>query len=366
MIDADLLYQLALTRVPQIGAVHARLLTEHFGTATGIFKARRKELSAIEHIGEIRARNIKAFTDFSFCEKEIRFIEQYKIQPLYLTDKAYPQRLLHCSDAPTLLFYKGIADLNHTRVVSIIGTRNNTDYGKAVLEKLLSGLASCQVLVTSGLAFGIDALAHRVALQQALPTIGVLAHGLHTIYPAQHKQLARDMLLHGGLLTEFGSDAQPDKHHFPRRNRIVAGMADATVVIETAIKGGSMITAELANTYNREVFAFPGKTTDNKSSGCNHLIKNNKAILLTDAQQLIEAMNWEKKKSKPAVQKELFTTLPAEEQLIITLLQQRGTMHIDELHARSGLGNHAIAAAILNLELQDMIKSLPGKMFALQ
>lgn len=366
MIDADLLYQLALTRVPQIGAVHAKILTEHFGTAESIFKARKKELSAIENIGEIRARNIKSFTGFAAAEKEIRFIEQFNIQPLFLTHNAYPQRLLHCADAPTLLFYKGAANVNHTKIVSIIGTRNHTDYGRQLTEKLVTGLAAYQVLVVSGLAFGIDALAHRLSLQQHMPTIGVLAHGFQTIYPSQHTQLAKEMLAEGGLLTEFTSDEQPDRHNFPKRNRIVAGMSDATIVIETASKGGSMITAELANSYNREVFAFPGRTTDHKSSGCNQLIQNNKAILLTDAQQLAEAMGWEKKKTPSPVQKSLFASLAAEEQLIVNILQHQGTLHIDELHARSGLNNQAVVTAILNLELQNMIKSLPGKMFSLQ
>ena len=209
-----------------------------------------------------------------------RSIEKFKIQPLFIADKNYPQRLLRCYDAPTLLYYRGNADLNATKIISIIGTRNNTDYGKQVTEKLVTDLQEQNILIVSGLAFGIDAIAHKAALNNGLPTIGVLAHGLDSIYPSQHKCLAKDMLQQGGLLTEFRKETKPDKHNFPRRNRIVAGMADATIVVETAIKGGSIITAELAHNYNRDVFAIPGKITDSKSAGCNYLVKNVVYILL--------------------------------------------------------------------------------------
>src|SRR6185436_6914316 len=261
-----------------------------YGSAKNIFQAKKKELGVIENVGLIRATGIKAFNDFAQAEEEIRFMEKYKLQPLFLTDEKYPQRLLHCYDSPTLLYYRGNADLNASRVISIIGTRGNTDYGKQVTEKLIAELKEANVLVVSGLAFGIDAIAHRSALQNDLETVAVLAHGMHTIYPRQHKLLAKEIMHQGGLLTEFRKDDKPDRHNFPKRNRIVAGMADVTVVIETAIKGGSMITAELANNYNRDVFALPGRTTDLKSTGCNYLIQNNKAVLFTDAKELLESL----------------------------------------------------------------------------
>lgn len=233
-------------------------------------------------------------------EDEIKFIEKYKIKPLFLTDPNYPKRLLNCYDSPTLLYYRGDADLNVPKIVAIIGTRKHTDYAKLVTEKLVKELTAQNITVVSGLAFGVDAIAHKSAVKNGLPTVGVLAHGLDQIYPAEHAGLARDMIKHhGGLLTEFRSKSKPDKHNFPTRNRIVAGMSDATIVIETEIKGGSMITAELANSYNKDVFAFPGKVTDSKSTGCNYLIKNNKAMLLTDAAELMQVMQWEDKtKSK--------------------------------------------------------------------
>jgi DNA processing protein len=362
----NLLYQIALTFIPNIGPVQAKILVEQFGDAASIFKAKKKELSTIENIGEIRAKSIKDFNAFKKAEEEIDFIEKYKIQPLFISDKNYPQRLLHCYDSPTLLYYRGNANVNALKILSIIGTRNNTEYGKQITEKLITDLQQHQVLIISGLAFGIDAIAHRSALQNNLSTVGVLAHGLDTIYPPQHKSLAKEMLMEGGLITEFVKNNKPDKHNFPKRNRIVAGMADATIVIETAIKGGSMITAELANNYNRDVFAVPGKTTDNKSAGCNYLIKNNKAILLTDATQLIDMMGWETKKAKQKLQKELFIDLSPDEKIIIEILQSKESVCIDELYLKSGLSSSSVAAALLNLELQNVIMGLPGKMYKLQ
>ncbi len=364
-MQEELLYRLALTQVPELGPVHARLLVERFGNATAVFKAKKKELSAVEGIGEVRARQVKGWNDFSQVEKELLFLEQHCIQPLFMTDAAYPQRLLHCHDAPVLLYYRGMADLNNTKIISIIGTRNHTPYGKWVTEQLVQALQPLQPLIVSGLAFGIDAIAHKASLQQQLPTVGVLAHGFDTLYPMQHKALAREMLAQGGLLSEFKKNTKPDKHNFPRRNRIVAGMADATVVIETDVKGGSMITAGLACSYNRDVFAVPGKITDTKSTGCLQLIHQNKAILFTDGEQLIDIMGWQEKKKIMNKQRELFTNLSANEQKIITLLKEKECLHIDELSLQSGITTSAAAAAILNLEIQQLIYALPGKQYQL-
>jgi DNA processing protein len=226
-LSNDLLYQLALTLIPNIGPVQAKILLQHF-EAEEIFKAKKSTLEKIEGIGGIKANNIKAFNDFSKAEEEINFIEKYKIKPLFLTDKDYPQRLLNCYDSPTLLYYRGAANLNSPRIISIVGTRNNSDYGKQVTEKLIKELAAQNVLVVSGLAFGIDAIAHKSAIKNQLPTVGVLAHGLDQIYPSEHSGLAKDLIKHnGGLLTEFRSKSKPDKHNFPIRNRIVASKAAA-------------------------------------------------------------------------------------------------------------------------------------------
>jgi DNA processing protein len=363
----DLLYQLALTQVPQVGCVHAKLLIQQFHTAEAIFKARISDLEKTEGIGTVRAKCIKTFNQFARAEKEIAFMEKYKIRPLFINQPGYPQRLLHCYDSPTLLFYRGEANLNASRIIAVIGTRSNTEYGKLITEKLIKELTALNVLIVSGLAFGIDAIAHKAALKNNLPTVGVLAHGLDSMYPPEHTNLAKDMVKHGGgLLTEFSSDTVADKHNFPTRNRIVAGMSDAVVVIETGVKGGSMITADLANGYNRDVFAFPGKTTDAKSAGCNYLIKNNKAMLLTEAQELAEIMGWnppEKKNTRP--QKELFIELNPHEKLIVDILGEKPLVHIDELNLRSGLSSSSMAAAILNLELQNVVQALPGKMYQL-
>jgi len=362
----QLLYNIALTQITNIGPVQAKLLLDHFGDAAAIFKARLKELEKIEGIGTIRASLIKKFDDFQRAEKEIAFLEKYKIKPLFISDDAYPQRLLHCYDAPTMLYYKGHADLNNSKIVSIIGTRSNTDYGKLFTETLVEALRPLQVLIVSGLAYGIDAVAHKAAVQHKMSTVGVLAHGLDTIYPSAHNKMAKEMLHHnGGLLTEFISETKPGKHNFPRRNRIVAGMADCTVVIETAVKGGSMITAELANSYNRDVFALPGKVFDHKSEGCNQLIKQNKAILLTDADQLMDAMGWIQKSIKPKHQRELFIQLSDEEKVLVDILKQKDATHIDEIYLKSGLNSSIVAGAMLNLELQQVVMSLPGKLYKL-
>lgn len=364
-MNKDLLHQIALTLIPGIGPVQAKQLLEYFGNAESIFKAKKKDLSAVEGIGEIKAKQIKDFNQFQEAEEEIKFTEKHHIQCLFLTDENYPKRLLHCYDAPTLLYYRGNANLNNSKIISIIGTRSNTDYGKQVTEDLIAELQPYNVLIVSGLAYGIDAIAHKAAVKNNVATIGVLAHGLDSIYPAQHKNLAKDMLLNGGLLTEFRKNVKADRYNFPQRNRIVAGMADATIVVETAAKGGSMITAELAYNYNKDVFAIPGKIYDGKSSGCLKLIQQNKAVLLSSVEQLIEEMGWQEKKKQPKKQRELFIELSAEEKVIVDILKQKETVSIDELFIQSGLSSSSVAGAILSLELQNVVVSLPGKMYKL-
>ena len=361
----ELYYRIALTMIPELGPVRAKLLIEHFGDASTVFKAKKKEVGGVEGVGELRAKYLKEWDAFRDVEEEIAFTEKHHIKCLFITDKEYPQRLLHCYDPPTLLYYRGTVDLNSSKIISIIGTRNHTEYGKQVTEQLIASLQTQQVVIVSGLAFGIDAIAHKTSLHHQIPTIGVLAHGLDIIYPAQHKTLAKDMLLQGGLITEFRKGNKPDKHNFPKRNRIVAGMSDATIVIETATKGGSMITAELAHNYNRDVFAIPGKLTDSKSSGCLKLIQQNKAVLLTGGEQLIEIMGWQDKKKMIKKQRELFIELSADEKIIVDLLKEQDMIPIDVLYLKSGLSSSSVAAVLLSLELQNVISSLPGKMYKL-
>jgi len=365
MIKEQLIYQIALTLVDGIGAVQAKLLIEYFETAEAVFKAKKRDLSLIEGIGEFRASQIKAFTNFSEAEDEIPFIEKHHIQPFFITDKNYPQKLQQCYDAPSMLYYRGNADLNNQKSISIIGTRTNTDYGKQITEKIVEELQSQNVTIVSGLAFGIDAIAHKAALKYSLPTIGVLAHGLDSIYPTQHKALATEMLQNGGLLTEFKKNTKADKHNFPRRNRIVAGMTDATIVIESSDKGGSMITAELAFNYNRDLFAIPSRITDSKSAGCLKLIQQNKAALFTTTEQMLEELGWQQKTKKIKSQRELFIELSPEEQIIIDIIKLKDAISIDEIYNKSNLSSSSVAAAILNLELQNVLISLPGKMYKL-
>ncbi len=367
-MDSELLYQLALTFIPNIGPVQAKILLQHCN-AEEIFHAKKSLLEKIEGIGPIRAASIAAFKNFAPAEEEITFIEKYKITPLFITDAAYPHRLLNCYDSPTLLFYKGTADLNVAKIIAIVGTRSHTDYAKQFTEKFIKDLVEQNIMVVSGLAFGVDAIAHKAAVKNDMSTVGVLAHGLDQIYPPEHAGLARDMVTgKGGLLTEFKSGSKPDKHNFPTRNRIVAGMSDATIVMETGLKGGSMITAELANSYNKDVFAVPGKVTDTKSAGCNYLIKSNKAMLLTDAAELVQVMQWEessKNRKMKKSQRELFIEMTAEEKVIVAILREKDTVPIDELNLKSGLSSSAVAGAILSLELQNVILSLPGKLYRL-
>lgn len=365
-MQEETLYQVALTLVPDLGVVRARQLVAHLGSASAIFKAKKKEIAAVDGIGETCARSVKGWKAFAEAERELAFAEKNGIQVLFLTDPAYPQRLLHCYDPPTLLYQKGNADLNRSRIISIIGTRNHTEYGRQVTEQLVKGLQTQQVTVVSGLAFGIDAIAHRAALQNQLPTIGVLAHGLDTLYPTQHRVLAKEMLVNGALLTEFRSGTEPDKHNFPKRNRIAAGLADVTVVIETPVKGGSMITAELACNYHRDLFAVPGRIGDPKSSGCLQLIRQNKAMIYTGPEELLDTMGWMEKK-KPVVkkQRELFLEFSSEEKKIVDLLLAHESVHLDLLYLQSGLSSSTVAAVLLKLELLNVLISLPGKMYRL-
>lgn len=362
----DLLYQIALTLVPHIGDVHAKALVNRYGDAQSIFKAKKKELDHMEGIGTVRAKSIKDFTDFNSAEEEIRFIEKYKITPLFINAENYPRRLLNCYDSPALLYYRGNADLNTSRIISIVGTRNNSEYGKIVCEKMIEDLQAENVLIVSGLAFGIDTIAHKTALKHNLQTVAVLAHGLDRIYPNQNKSLAKNMTGQGGLLTEFISNTNPDKQNFPKRNRIVAGMCDAVIVMESSKKGGSLITAELGNGYNKDVFAIPGRTNDSKSEGCNYLIKNNKAALINSAQDFLEMMNWiTAPKASAKKQRELFIELTPDERIVVDILQQQESIQIDELYFKSGLSSSAVATALLMLEMQNVIISLPGKIYKL-
>lgn len=368
-MPSEKIYQVALTLVQHIGAVHAKNLVEQLGSATAIFTAPIRELEAVEGIGEIRARAIRRFGDFSKAEAIIQAAGKQGIDTVFIGTPEYPSKLLNCYDPPTLLYTKGNIQISQRYTVGIIGTRLHSEYGRSQTEKLIRKLAALPVTIISGMAFGIDGVAHKAALNYGLPTIGVLANGLDLVYPAQHQSLAREMLTHqGGLLSEYPAGTQPEKHHFPVRNRIVAGLCDAIVVMETGIKGGSMITASLANDYNREVFAYPGRVGDTKSSGCNLLIRQQKATLITDAESFLQDMGWipTVQKSVLQVQIPVIAQLSLEESVILEILQQKNTLSIDELYHITGLSAGTVAATILSLEMKNLIECLPGKRYRLQ
>lgn len=369
-MNNNLLYNIGITLIPGVGSITAKNLIAYCGNAEAVFKAKKRTLEKIPGIGPL-LMDMLSNSDIQVdalkrAEAEIAYCEKEKITPLFFTDEQFPFRLKQCEDGPVLLFYKGNVDLNVAKVISIVGTRSATNYGKNIAEKIIEGLSPFSPLIVSGLAYGIDIIAHRASLKNNLFTIAVLAHGLDLIYPGNHANTAKQMVKQGGLLTEFisGTDMMPE--YFPRRNRIIAGISDATIVIESKKTGGSLITADIANSYSRDVFAVPGRLGDPTSEGCNLLIKSNKAMLIQSAEDVIKALNWdtEIKKSKQT-QTVLFKNLSGEEELIVNLLKTRKNMHIDDLSNETKLPMNKAASLLLNLEFSGVIKSLPGKMYEL-
>jgi DNA processing protein len=368
--EEELLLRLALHLLPGIGPVLARNLVSYCGSVQAIFKAKKNQLEKIPGIGNERASRILKHREIGKAEKELRFIQRENIRFLFYLDKEYPSRLKNCEDAPVGLFCKGEMDLNPDRILAIVGTRHMTSYGKESTAKLVHELQQYNVTIASGLAYGIDSVAHREALRNNLPTIGVIAHGLKQIYPAEHRQLASQMIRSGGLISEYESDSKAEVDNFPARNRIVAGMADGVIVVESAGRGGALITADLANGYNREVMAVPGRNSDQYSNGCNELIRLNKAALIQSGKDVAELMNWSDdplvKQEKPRyIQAELFDALSADEQKVISLLKP-GKQLLDELSIRTGISTGLISSMLLKLEFDGFIRALPGKQFQLK
>lgn len=365
--EDEILSRLALTFIDGIGPKMARVLLSHFGDARSIMAAPPKELKGVGGMGEARAKACKDGAIWKRAEIELTFIQKHKLQMLFFTDKDYPSRLRSCEDAPIMLFYHGRASLNAEKMVAIVGTRKNTDYGLRATELLVEGLQQQEgLVVVSGLAFGIDAIAHKKCVQLGMPTIGVVAHGLDRIYPPANKTLARDMLELGGVLTEFPSGTNPDRTNFPLRNRIVAGLCDVTVIVESDEKGGAMITGYVAASYNREVAAFPGRVFDAKSGGPNKLIRKNIASLITNAQDLLDVMGWVGARPSKRDQQQLFSQLSDDEQQIAGVLKDKDGMHADEIMLQTGLSTAKIGALLLQMEMAGVVKALPGKMFRLQ
>ena len=365
-MNESLKYKIALTLIPDIGDVLAKRLVAYCGSAEAVFKEKKPLLEKVPGIGSISASKVFKSNVFERAEEEIKFIEKNKITPLFYLDDNYPKRLTHCEDSPVLLYFKGDVNLNQEKIISIVGTREATDYGKELCEKLIADLAEHNPLIVSGLAYGIDICAHKAAMDNGLKTIGVFAHGLDKIYPAVHRSVAEKMLDHGGLLTDFTSGNKPDRENFPRRNRIVAGMADATIVIESKVGGGSLITADIANSYARDVFAFPGRIGDVTSEGCNNIIKQNKAALIQSAKDVVYIMGWEQTKRKNApVQKQLFIELKPEEEILVNVLKEKEASNVDDICLRAKMPMSKVSSLLLTLEFSGIVRSLPGKMYRL-
>ncbi len=360
-----LLHQIGITLIPGVGDINGRKLISHCGGVEAVFKERKEALLKIPGIGSATVNSIISQSVLKRAEEEIAFIEKHNISSLFYLDKSYPRRLGHCADAPMMVYYKGSADLNSQKVVSIVGTRMATDYGRRICNEIIEELATINVLVVSGLAYGIDTCAHKAALKNDIDTIGVLAHGLDRLYPADNRKLAKEMGSQGGLLTEFMSKTNPDRENFPKRNRVVAGLADAVIVIESAARGGALITAGIANSYNRDVFAVPGKLNDKYSEGCNMLVKTNRAALIQSAADVILMMQWQPESKKPSKQRKLFVELSADEEIIVEILKEKQGVHIDNIVMKSGFTGSKIAALLLNLEFEGVVSCLPGKMYRL-
>lgn len=360
---------LALSFVSGIGPIHARQLIETIGSVESIFTEHARILEKVPGIGPALVTEIKRPGLMQRAEKEWDFIEKNHINCFFLAEDDYPQRLKECPDAPLVLYYKGNANLDCRRVISVVGTRKASEYGRMLTDMLITELAQQfpDTLVISGLAYGIDICAHRAALANNLPTVAVLAHGMDRIYPPSHRGTAAEMLSAGGLLTDFPSGTLPGRPNFLKRNRIIAGLSEATIVVESKEKGGSLVTADFASSYSREVFTFPARITDTNSKGCNNLIKNNKAGLITSAEDLITALHWDKSDEKPAGdrQTQLFFAATPEQERVLQLLKADGEKHINDIALRLSMPIQQLSPLLFELEMNGSVKSIPGNVYRL-
>ena len=363
----NLLYDIALTQLFMVGPRTARTLIEHFGTAETIFKTDPDILRQIGNVGAYISDSSYQQEALRRAEEEIEFIIKNKIKVATFNSSEYPHRLKQCADAPQILYQYGDCDLNAKKFVAIIGTRNATKYGRDLTDNLVKTLAQSNpdTVIISGLAYGIDIAAHKAALEYGLPTIGVMAHGLDRIYPHSHREYASKMIKSGGaIVTEYLSKTTPDPQNFVQRNRIVAGMCDVTVVVESAIKGGSLITANLANDYNRDVMAFPGRVGDKTSEGCNKLIRQHKAEIITSAEDLINLMGWMAPETK-AIQQSLFDELTPEQQAVVDILKIE-PQHINVISTNLDWSIQKTSALLTEMVFDELIDQLPGDVYCLK
>ena len=372
-MDQEIFYTMALTRLTNFNYQQALELYKTVGSAQLLFE-HRNEIGDI--IKDTSPRLKEALKDWNEpmrrAEAEIRFMEEHRIRALTLTSDDYPQRLTECPDAPIIIYYTGNADLNQTRIISIVGTRRMTTYGEDLIRRFIRDLRQyCpEVLIVSGLAYGVDICAHKQALENGYPTVGVLAHGLDQIYPYRHREVAAKMINRGGLLTEFMTQTNADKPNFVRRNRIVAGMADATILIESGAKGGGLITADIAQSYARAVFAFPGNVGQPYSEGCNNLIRDNGAGLISNAEDFVKAMGWlDETRLQQAIadgiERNLFPDLSPEEQQIVSLLQQTNGLQLNIITVKTGIPIGRLTALLFQLEMKGVVKPLAGGIYHL-
>ncbi len=365
--DPQLKYRIGLTLIPGIGSILAKKLVEYTGNPEEVFKTNRSQLEKIPGIGKNLADKIAGSRILSMAEKEIDFITKYRIRALWYLDDNYPQRLRQCPDSPVVLFTRGKECLDHSRIISVVGTRNASSYGLDLCRNLIHDLSAkgYDPLIMSGLAFGIDICAHKTALENRLLTIAALAHGLSTIYPNSHRSIAEKIIRQGALVTDFPSTVLPERGNFIKRNRLIAGMADATIVIESGTKGGALITADLANSYNRDVFAIPGRVCDKRSQGCNNLIKTHRAALLEEVHDLEYILGWAPVKGEDGK-----TAGPSpdgitenEKSVLLLLAENSSGMSVDRISGETGFGPGKISGLLLDLEFRGFITSMPGKIY---
>ncbi|MCX6262193.1 MAG: DNA-processing protein DprA [Bacteroidia bacterium] len=363
--DISLKHKIALGLIPRIGDINARKLVAHFGSVEAVFHEPYRTLTKIPGIGSGLAKYICDRSYLEAAEKEAEYVTRHSIRTFFYLDNDYPFRLRQCDDSPVVFFFKGNCDLDASKILSVVGTRSATPRGKEMCDKIISGLAAGHpdLVIISGLAYGIDIASHKAALSNNLPTIAVLANGLKTIYPSIHTSTADAMLKNGGLLTDFLSDALPERNNFIKRNRIIAGLSDATLVVESGVKGGALITADIAGSYNRDVFAVPGRPEDQWSAGCNSLIKSNKAAMAESSDDIEFFFDWKPEKSKPPIQRTLFSEMTDTEKMIFDLLSKENELTIDSIRRTLDLPVYKLSAMLLQMEFKGLIKCYPGNLY---
>ncbi|TMU55008.1 DNA-processing protein DprA [Flagellimonas algicola] len=365
MTEDEFLAALRLQAVPNIGDLTAKKLITHCGSPTAVFQDKAQHLLKIEGIGKMTLKGLHDPNYAHEAESEFEFVSQEKLDYSYFMDKTYPDYLKHCADGPLLLFHRGNIDLKNKKIISVVGTRNITNYGSAFCEAFVEEIAPLHPIIVSGFAYGVDITIQKLAMEHGLQTIGCLAHGLNQIYPKAHKKFVSKVKENGGFLTEFWSTSNPDRENFLKRNRIIAGISEATLVVESAEKGGSLVTADLANGYNREVFAVPGRFSDKYSTGCNNLIKRQQAHILTSAAELVYHLGWEleAEDAKTPIQKQLFVQLDETEKSIYSYLQSNGKQLLDLVAVECRLPIFKVSSTLLSMEMKGLVRALPGKLF---